>query len=58
MQPFSSGVYVNFLANEGQELVRAAYDPETYDRLAEIKGRYDGANLFRLNQNIRPPTAP
>jgi FAD/FMN-containing dehydrogenase len=54
MQPYASGVYVNFLGNEGQDLVRAAYDPSTYQRLAEIKREYDPDNLFRLNQNIQP----
>jgi len=48
------GAYVNFLADEGEARVRAAYPGATWDRLAEIKGRYDPTNLFRLNQNIPP----
>ncbi len=48
------GAYVNFLADEGPERVRAAYPGKTWDRLVEIKSRYDPANLFRLNQNIPP----
>ena len=48
------GVYVNFLADEGEARIRAAYPGGTYERLAEIKRRYDPENLFRLNQNIPP----
>ena len=55
MRPFSPGsVYVNFLGlDEGEDRVKAAYGPN-YDRLAEIKTRYDPSNLFRFNQNIEP----
>jgi FAD/FMN-containing dehydrogenase len=48
------GVYVNFLGEEGEARVREAYPGDTWDRLAEVKRRYDPANLFRLNQNIEP----
>jgi FAD/FMN-containing dehydrogenase len=48
------GAYVNFLADEGPERIRAAYPGATWDRLVEIKRRYDPTNLFRLNQNIPP----
>jgi hypothetical protein len=47
-------VYVNFLGNEGPERVRQAYGTDTYDRLVELKRRYDPSNFFRLNQNIPP----
>jgi FAD/FMN-containing dehydrogenase len=49
-----AGAYVNFLGDEGEARIRAAYPGSTWDRLAEIKARYDPANLFRLNQNIPP----
>jgi FAD/FMN-containing dehydrogenase len=49
------GVYVNSLSNEGPGRVREAYPGRTWDRLVEVKRRYDPGNLFRLNQNI-PPT--
>lgn len=57
MHRFSSGgLYLNFpgLGEEGEALVRAAYGPETYARLVALKTEYDPANLFRLNQNIKP----
>jgi FAD/FMN-containing dehydrogenase len=55
MKPFSEGkVYVNFLMDEGQGRVRAAYGPEKYERLVAIKRRYDPDNFFRLNQNVKP----
>jgi FAD/FMN-containing dehydrogenase len=49
-----AGAYVNFLGDEGEERVRAAYPGDTWKRLCEIKGRYDPSNLFRLNQNVPP----
>jgi Berberine and berberine like len=48
------GAYVNFLGDEGEERIRAAYPGETWDRLVAVKRRYDPTNLFRLNQNISP----
>jgi len=47
-----AGVYVNFVGDEGEARVRDAYPGPTWDRLKEIKRRYDPTNLFRLNQNI------
>jgi FAD/FMN-containing dehydrogenase len=48
------GAYVNFLADEGPERVRQAYPGPTWDRLVEVKRRWDPDNLFRRNQNIPP----
>jgi berberine-like enzyme len=48
------GAYVNFLADEGDARVRAAYPGATWDRLRAIKTRYDPTNLFQGNQNIPP----
>ena len=50
---FGGGAYVNFMMEEGQERVQATYR-DNYQRLAEIKKKYDPNNFFRVNQNIRP----
>jgi FAD/FMN-containing dehydrogenase len=55
LQQGDRGAYVNFLVDE-PDRVRDAYPGDTYDRLAQVKARYDPDNLFRLNQNI-PPAA-
>jgi FAD/FMN-containing dehydrogenase len=46
--------YVGFLGDEGDERVRAAYPPATWERLTRVKAQYDPDNLFRLNQNVTP----
>jgi len=46
--------YVNFLGDEGEDRVHDAYPPATWERLAQVKARYDPDNLFRLNQNVAP----
>jgi FAD/FMN-containing dehydrogenase len=55
LHPFSAGgAYVNFLGEgEGQDRVRATYG-KNYERLAQVKARYDPDNLFSVNQNIIP----
>ncbi len=53
LEPFTNGVYVNRLHDEGEARVRQAYG-SNYARLATIKGKYDPDNFFRMNQNIKP----
>jgi hypothetical protein len=52
-----NGAYVNFINDEGAARVHDAYPAATWDRLAEIKRRYDPTNLFHRNQNVPPATA-
>ena len=53
-QPFaSSGAYINFLTQEETDRIAFAYGA-TWNRLIEIKSKYDPTNLFRMNQNIKP----
>ncbi len=57
LHPYSAGgAYVNFMMEEGEDRVRASYR-ENYDRLAQVKARYDPDNFFRVNQNIKPASA-
>lgn len=55
LRPYGTGgAYVNFMGEEGDERVRAAYGPEAWARLSALKKDWDPENFFRLNQNIRP----
>ena len=50
----TGGTYINFLtADETPERTRAAYG-ESFERLREVKRRWDPQNLFRVNKNIAP----
>ena len=55
---FREGVYVNFLGgDEDPGRVREAYGDSVYDRLVDVKTRYDPDNVFHHNQNIRHRSA-
>ena len=61
LTPFlADGRYVNYLDDDEEEFgsdpVRAAYGPN-YDRLVEVKTKYDPENMFHLNFNIPPNSA-
>lgn len=52
-EPFATGgVYVNFIS-EDEDRIQGAYGAN-YDRLSEVKAKYDPDNFFSLNQNVRP----
>lgn len=50
----NGGIYLNFIGNEGQDRVKAAYGEAKYARLQAIKSEWDPENTFRGNQNILP----
>jgi FAD/FMN-containing dehydrogenase len=53
-KPFANGgAYMNFLTEEEADRLTSVYGP-TYQRLVELKRKYDPTNFFRMNQNIRP----
>ena len=49
----SAGAYVNFLTADETDRVKVAYG-QNYDRLAQVKRKYDPENLFRTNWNVKP----
>jgi FAD/FMN-containing dehydrogenase len=49
-----TSAYVNFVNDEGPERIHDIYPDQTYERLAQIKRRYDPGNLFHRNQNVPP----
>lgn len=53
-QPFASGgAYINFLTQDETDRIAFAYGA-MYNRLVELKKKYDPTNFFRMNQNIKP----
>jgi hypothetical protein len=53
----AGGAYINFMMSEGQDRIKASYRGN-YDRLAQVKRRYDPDNTFHINQNIQPASGP
>ena len=55
VKPWSTGrAYLNFIGDEGPGRVEAAFGPEKFAKLRELKKKWDPTNLFRHNQNIPP----
>jgi hypothetical protein len=57
LQPLSTGgAYLNFpgFFEEGVDLLRASFGAANYERLVEVKRRFDPGNVFRFNGNIPP----
>jgi FAD/FMN-containing dehydrogenase len=55
LHPYSTGgAYINFMMEEGEDRIKATYG-DNYKKLIKIKTKYDPENLFRVNQNIKPP---
>ncbi len=54
VHPYTKGgAYINFMMEEGEDRIKATYG-DNYQRLVEVKNKYDPTNLFRVNQNIKP----
>jgi FAD/FMN-containing dehydrogenase len=55
MKPWTTGrAYLNFIGDEGEGRVEAAFGPEKFAKLQALKAKWDPTNLFRHNQNIPP----
>jgi hypothetical protein len=55
MKPWTTGrAYINYLGDEGAGRVEAAFGPEKFAKLQDLKTKWDPTNLFRHNQNIPP----
>src|SRR6476620_9918716 len=58
MKPWASGrVYLNFIGDEGQSRIEAAFGPDKFKRLQVLKDEWDPTNVFCHNQNIPPTSA-
>jgi FAD/FMN-containing dehydrogenase len=55
LEPFASGgAWLNWIGDEGDARVRAAFGQHNYERLRAIKSAYDPSNQFRSNHNVPP----
>jgi FAD/FMN-containing dehydrogenase len=50
----TGNTYLNFLGEEGENRLKAAYGEDKYHRLVMLKNKYDPTNFFHINHNIRP----
>jgi FAD/FMN-containing dehydrogenase len=50
---FSGGRWLNYLGDDQDDAISSAYGPN-YERLVEVKRRYDPDNVFHLNHNLVP----
>ena len=53
LEPYTKGLYVNAEPSAEEQRLRTTYG-DSYPRLVQLKNKYDPANLFRLNSNIKP----
>ena len=54
LEPYSRGVYVNFISDDASDRIRDAYNDQQWARLTALKAKYDPTNFFRMNANILP----
>jgi FAD/FMN-containing dehydrogenase len=51
---FGEGAYAGFISTSTEQDTLSLYPKETYEKLAQIKAKYDPDNLFKMNFNIKP----
>ena len=55
LKPWATGdIYLNFIGDEGDERLMAGFGKNNYQRLREVKAKYDPSNVFHVNHNIQP----